>query len=137
MKISHLLLPVVLLFSTAGFAQSSPQIVAQVSLLNQNSATRPTSLFTPVTSGVYRISSYMVASRGTKSVWSLSFGWTDEHRPAAVTDLFVPNNTTLSDSNTLVVRAIAGTPIYYKVNRITSSTITYDLFITVEQLESD
>lgn len=139
MKTARLLIVLlIVLVSVAAFGQS-PVIVAQVSVLNQNSRIPPTILVTPVTSGIYRISVYMVASKISTSHWSLGLSWTDEVQDQNTPHFWVqvPANVFSTYSHaTQIVRAVAGKPINYSVAG-NARGVTYNLFITVEQLESD
>jgi hypothetical protein len=138
MKIARLLvLSLIVLPSAAAVGQSSPIIVVQLSLLNQYRIT-PTTLFTPTTGGVYRISTYMSRRRGpiNTGAWEMGLAWKDGNNAEGADPGYI-NNTISGSANTTVIRVSAGTPIHYSVHPIAEPTFNYDLYITVEQLESD
>ncbi|MBA3913083.1 MAG: hypothetical protein H0X25_04330 [Acidobacteriales bacterium] len=131
----------IVLASGAALALSSPQIVAQASLLNQNSKIVGAPLFTPTTNGAYRVSAYLVvAAFQSQKVWALQINWIDdvqrEQTPSGW--LQAPSSAMLLNGQaTTIVRAIAGQPITFNVWPMNQPKTSYDLFITVEQLESD
>jgi hypothetical protein len=140
MKLARLLVcSLIVLASAAAFAQSSPQIVAQVSLQNQSADIPRTVLVTPTASGIYRITAYFVSgSNSATGGWGLRLHWKDEDggriTPIRWADL---GRLTHVISVTYTVRSITGQPIQFSVNGFDSPNFSYNLFITVEQLESD
>lgn len=127
------------LVSVAAFGQS-PVIVAQVSLRNQGQAIGPTPLLTPPTTGVYRVSAYISSSNAPSTgYWSLHIKWVDENalRKSPRHWIEVGTSVLKYSQGTLIVRAVAGQPIKYDVDQSGPPDFDYNLFITVEQLESD
>jgi hypothetical protein len=133
-------------------------IVAQVSVTGQTAAIPTTTLFTPASNGLYRISSYGVVTvpNGTFGQWDVQLNWTDDsgselcsnYQPCQLMEMwsdpvethfggamgnqgsFVPNTTT-------VVQVKAGVPVTYSVVADSNGNptgSTYELYITVEQL---
>ena len=133
----------------------APTIVARIALVNQTAAIPTTTLFTPTSDGLYRISAYgaittPVSPNGAN--WSVFFGWTDEagmegsgEPLVIIADFNTPQNAygvcTQGANGTqspagcvLVVRSLAGKPLTYSVTAEFAAGGTYELFITVEQL---
>jgi hypothetical protein len=115
-----------------------PRVVAKIDVLNQTGQISPTTLLTPRTSGMFRVSVYetMVAAGDGNSV---QINWTDEAGVQSAnvggTNFFTycvsqagppPCGTTLY--------AVGGTPIIYSTSA-DSNGGTYDLHIVVERLE--
>ncbi|HZQ68344.1 MAG TPA: hypothetical protein VFA68_07475 [Terriglobales bacterium] len=133
-----IVLCLIVLASASAFAQS-PVIVAQVTLLNQFGKIAPATLLNPTTNGVYRITGYMTVLPTDKKPlgkWDPSIVWDDE------TNIFQTfswevNPTQRTGQGVIVVRTLAGRPIVYYVNGGSATNFNYDLFITVEQLETD
>jgi hypothetical protein len=134
-----------LALTTAGFAQEArrasdgtcvvfPCVVATLSVTNQTAAVSETALFTPTTSGLFRVTYYMESSPILASVWGLQFKYADDLKVRS--EPVVRVNPGQSPSFSLMFRDVAGQPITYAVTQIKSSPDAYyDLFITVEQLQ--
>jgi hypothetical protein len=142
MKIARLLiLSLIVLASPAVFAQSFPQVVAQVSLLNQTQPIRQTVLVTPTTTGLFRISVYMSAGGGPENGgnWAFTLNWVDDqgllrHPLSSV----VLQSEGSYVTTTQVIRSAKDQPIRYAVpDSGHVPEFAYDLCVTVEQLESD
>lgn len=108
MRIARLLLlSLTVLASAAAFGQSA-QIVAQVKLLNQSSRIPWTTLLTPSTNGLFRVSAYLVGSNNAKSGdWTLNLMWTDEVKRQSTPDFLEVPFTSLHSQGTETVRALA------------------------------
>jgi hypothetical protein len=127
----------------------SPVIVARVALLGQTATIPTTTLFTPKVSGLFRISAYLaMTTQGTTGgVWTFQVGWTDEAGAEAPTEvpLYVTDNQrppnafawgqNISGEQTVILRAIANTPVTYTVFGDASAGGAYEVFITAERLE--
>jgi hypothetical protein len=122
-------------------------IVAQVTSLNQFGGIAPTTLLTPATNGVYRVSAYMteLLTKKLSGSYSLNVGWVDESghvqfTPATWVTLPAQGGTVGAGyrfaSGTAIIRGVAGKPISYTVQGF-APNFNYNLFITVEQLEID
>jgi hypothetical protein len=114
---------------------TGPNVVAQVALTGQTQPIPQTTLLTPQTNGLYRVSVYMASSSSSGSWPLLVLYWTDDVGPQQCGN----ECSLLSNFNvgtTFIVRAIAGSSISYSVGPITQGQTleTYNLFITVEQL---
>ena len=122
----------VLALSLTGFAQAEcaafPCVVASVALTDQTTPAE-VPIFTPTESGLFRISFYFI--QGAR--WILGFDWTDGHRLQSFKWYQGPVNQPIGTS--LVVRGVAGRPLSYRVRKSQDNQGTYDLFITVEQLQ--
>jgi len=136
MKLFRLLVLVVLGLSAGAFAQCAafPCVVASVSLPSQHQTIPFTPLLTPATSGVYRISVYMTSAFANGGTWSAEFNWRDDRHPS-LTKVQIPGLGEAYSQTTTIVRAVAGYAIGYQVNESNSPQFSYDLFITVEQLQ--
>ncbi len=106
------------------------QIVASQSFLSQTSAIAATTLLTPPSGKVYRISAYITVTAGSGSV-SGKLRWTDNAGAQ-----FNGNNNALNapspSTPTLTIFATSAGPI--TVETSISGTVTYDLLVTVEEL---
>jgi hypothetical protein len=139
MKLASLFaLSLVLLASVAALGQSFPKVVAQDSVLDQSENIEGRTLLTPTKSGVYRVSVYL-AGGATEPAgkWKARVHWTDEKGGRSTPRDWAILAKSQLVSATQIIRAIAGRPIVYFVGRTDSADFTYNLFITVEQLESD
>jgi hypothetical protein len=123
------------LSASAQTCTTFPCVVASVSLTNQSQRIAPTPIFTPPASGVFRVSAYMSASTGPKNAeWELFVSWTDDlGLKFSVLDARENGFNDLS----LVVQAVGGQPLLYQTGHTRGGLreMTYNLFITVEQLE--
>ena len=138
----RLLLSIFLVVSCVrGFAQqpnrqnascsSFPCIVASISLVNQSMSVSQVPIYTPATSGVFRVSYYFEAdAQGIGGEWSLNFGWTDDLRPENDHGgvIVYPGQYV---SYVLPVRDLGGHPITYSVMGNTGS---YNLYVVMEQV---
>jgi hypothetical protein len=138
----------VILFSltSIGFAQSSnsrgepatcttlPCEVASVNLTAQTAAIPPTIIFTPTTSGLYRISAYLSTSATTGSVWKYAVTWTDDEK--ARNSGAMPVGPGAFGAFSATVQSVGGKAISYSVGAGAgnSPASTFNLVITVEQL---
>ena len=137
---------------------TTPAIFVQVTLNGQTGPIAPTTLFTPPSDGLYRISSYGVVTtpNATYGLWDVQLNWTDESGAELCSSFLAcalmqltsdPVETHFggqvglqgpyTPNNTAVIRVKAGTSVTYSVVADPSgnpSGSTYDLFITVEQL---
>jgi hypothetical protein len=130
-----------------------PRVVAQVVLKGQTAAIPTTTIFTPKSDGLYRISAYgvtTVPAPGNNGAWEVNFGWTDdagaeqnnlsnESEFPPVLNIFAYATPPGGASTlTFVAEDNAGMPLTYSVAPsqppYQNPTSTYALFITVEQL---
>ena len=130
-------LAILILFglSTSGFGQTGtlPCVVASLSLTDQTQSVSKVPIFTSGVSGLFRVSFYLDSSRIRGSVWYLDFNWTDDLRPRRIGS-YIANAGTETFTQ-FPIRAVAGQPITYTVTEQTNIQASYDLFITVEQLQ--
>ncbi len=124
-----------------------PVIVAQGSLVNQTASIPMTTILTPATSGLFRISVYGIptATDGSYSTtFPMDLYYSDDSGPYDKIFTFLAvhtgcnlspaaGNTSINCNYTSVFRAVAGVPIQYDVQ--VSGQVTYDLFFTVERLQ--
>jgi|HubBroStandDraft_2_1064218.scaffolds.fasta_scaffold170402_2 hypothetical protein len=122
-----------------------PTIVAQVALTAQTASIPTTTLITPKQSGLYRLSAYAVptATVGESEVLFF-FVYADNAGPETLFFPVLANNQTgcvgqpgaSPDCSFIsVVRDNAGVPLTFSATVPQGSDLTYDLFITVEQLQ--
>jgi hypothetical protein len=137
--------------STIGSAQNNPTkdfrirrffptIVAQVALTGQTASIPKTTLLTPKRNGLYRISLYAVptATVGESAV-DFQFMYGDDAGQEFITFSILANSVIGCVGNgcsfTSIARDNAGVPLTFYAAVPSDSQITYDLFITVEQLQ--
>lgn len=137
--------------SEAAVVSHSPQIVANVALMNQSAPSIPlTILFTPTKAGLYRITTYATVTQpgplgGSRNEY---FSWTDDAGAEAtgglaIYDNAVPPNAFMdAEGNNapgavMTIQAVAGKPVQYQViGSITPPPVsTYSLYITAERLQ--
>lgn len=140
-----LLMMILLGFCVCGFGQTptvggSPTIVAQVSLTDQTSPIPITTLVTPSSDALYRVTAYFLMTKFDQSGshWCLTTGWTDDVRRRVKT-VYIDSsaNQGLPTWVSLIVspRDKAGVPLTYQVNLCAGLVPNaYNLYITVEQL---
>jgi hypothetical protein len=135
---------------------ASPQIVARCKLVNQTAPIPTTTIFTPLQTGLYRLSVYatVLNSGVTGSQWNFDLTWTDDQGQQNIPsllwsyDLNPPGqfwqgqNLTVSSSPVpvggpaTVFEAKAGTSITYSVTLAGETDGTaYSLYYTLERLE--
>ena len=129
--------------STSGL--QSPRIVSKGALLNQAAPLPMTGLFTPATTGLYRLSVYATmttADTSSNSTYTYSLDWTDmwgdNQAPILVgNDNFQGYfNGRSQQTGVLVFQAEAGTHVNYYVSQqgLPDSSV-YAIFWTVERLQ--
>lgn len=117
--------------------QQYPIIIRQISLENQTVTSPLVHLFTPTTSGLYRLSGYMNASTQSSGSACPLFTWFDEvgsqlaifSGPAGICA-----TAGAEIAATAVVHARANEPVNLNTS-LEGFTGTYNVFITVEQLQ--
>jgi hypothetical protein len=133
--------------------RSLPKVVSKVAIKGRSTAIPQTTLVTPASNALYRVSAYGVVTvpNGNTAFWNLELNWTEEYGAENCyngTQQGVPCSLLTINSNwenygeyrwaqqTWVVRANAGTPLSYSMVDVGGATGSkYDLFLTVEQLE--
>jgi hypothetical protein len=132
----------VLLVNASGQNTSSPTIVAKIQLLNQTGVVSPTTIFTPSTTGMYRVSTVIVLTQANGTTDSNAYYWgqlsfnyvrtpgqADATYPLYVTKLSASSGVT-------VVMSSAGQPISFFTTSgggdITNTK--YNVYIEVEKL---
>jgi hypothetical protein len=127
----------------------TPTIVASRQLTGRTTMIPTTTLYTASATGLYRVSAYIsMTTPGTNGcAWYFNVGWTDDAGAEAVSNLenvrnnYVPPNDYGIGENaftqTMIVRAVAGSPITYTVpaTGCSGDNGTYELFITAERLQ--
>lgn len=141
MKQRLLLSIVLVVFCVNGFAQqtksqpgscpSFPCVVASISLTNQSMSVSQVPIYTPTTSGVFRITYYFEAeAQGIGGPWILTWSWRDDLRPQTSPPVSVQAGQFFNW--VLPLRDLGGHPITYS---ITGNTGSYSLYAIVEQLQ--
>jgi hypothetical protein len=129
--------------SVSGFGQqtknesapcaSYPCVVASISLPNQTVSVSQVPIYTPTTSGLFRVTYYMEAdTRGIGSNWTLAWNWRDDLKTEAPNRLYLEPGQYFNYD--FPVRALAGYPITYTVTNVGHGG-SYSLYATVEQLQ--
>jgi hypothetical protein len=125
----------------------TPEIVAVVDLLNQNSSIPLTTLYSVPEDGLYRISAYLAETRKGQGngYWSLTFGWNDEAGLEKSLPIQVQVGTTPPQSfaciypwscqQSISVKAKGGTDIQYAVKGAQELSGVYELHIVLEKME--
>ncbi len=129
----------VILWTCSAFAQS-PVIVANVSLLNQISTIFPTTLVTPSSDALYRITAYMEMTKTNTSNWSwcANFFFNDGLRKRGVGVEVETNSDNDVSSGVFVAADKAGVPLTYSVTDCSGTKRgkePFNLFFTIEQLQ--
>jgi hypothetical protein len=132
-----------LLKSDRGHGQSqesqSPVIIKRVFLENQTTSPGAVTLFTPTSSGLYRVTAYADFTPANSGVLCTIVAWSDEAGAQAATINFGANGCALGGSNgagggSSIVHALAHQPVSLTVFLEDGFNGTYNLFVTVEQL---
>jgi hypothetical protein len=141
MKRCLVLLVFVIGMNVSGFAQCSafPCVVATVTLTDQSKKIPVTSIYTPPTSGVFRVNAYMSATTGNNGgeYWQLTLQWADEiGSQQGYTAAFTGSNNAATAA--FVVRDLGGSSISYATtfnHQGGTEPLKYNVFIVIEQLE--
>ena len=110
---------------------SLPCIVASVSLINQTESVYQAPIYTPPTTGLFRISYYEINGQHGFGVWTLTWNWTDDLKDQAFGPFELQPGEYFNDG-VPGMRVLGGHPITYTV---TGSGGSYDVFAIVEQLQ--
>jgi hypothetical protein len=137
--------------ASAPTSYASPQIVARGKLANQTAPIPTTTIFTPVQTGLYRLSVYATISKADSnsgSDWLYSMEYADDSGPQALSQLLYGYNNTpgqftlysqfFNDAGgpTVTFEAKAGTPITYGVAlQGPPDDSAYSLYYALERLE--
>jgi hypothetical protein len=140
--------------STGANTIASPVIVAKKKLPNQSATIPTTTIFTPVKTGLYRLSVYATIVVNNQQYGGASYfnlAWTDDSGPQALNSVLVSdaqypgqfyqnfNNWgypgLLMGGPGITFEAVAGQPITYSVTSTGVGGSTYSLYYTLEQLE--
>lgn len=112
-----------------------PNTVATKTFLAQTSSLVNAVVFTPTVAGLFRVSGYLEASSGTVGP-AVTINWTDDNRSqtggaviSQITAGFQWNG-----GSPVTIRVAANTNILVSVS-LGSGTLTYDLYVVVEQME--
>jgi hypothetical protein len=123
----------------------SAVIVAKVALTNQTTTIPQTVIFTPLQSGLYRVSPYMaLMTSPVTCCWNFDFFWTDEGGTrTASTMMTLGNNSCCGyglDSistdvpGSFTFRAVAGQPVSYDISGGGADAGPYELYLVIERL---
>lgn len=134
-----LLLAVLSITASISQAQLTPIIVARVNKPSQTAPIGTTTIYTPIASGMFRMSVYMelaIADPSSFSSWSMGANWTDDVEGVGTGGLIVLANSGMSSlSGSVLIRAVAGTPITYFVDLGGApDNSAYSLYIVLERL---
>jgi len=109
---------------------SLPCIVASISLPNQTESVYQVPIYTPTTTGFFRISYYEEDPSGV-GFWTFTWNWTDDSKYQAFGPFTIQPGEYFNDG-VPGMRVLAGHPITYTV---TGHGGSYNLFAIVEQLQ--
>jgi len=121
-----------------------PSIVAHAKLTNQTATIPATTILTPKTTGLYRLSIYQTlttANPASQSCWEIILNWTDDAgaEEAEVNCDFgsqTPPQAYVYSPQVLTFEVTAGSPLTYSVAQFGGSDGTaYSLYYTLERLE--
>lgn len=114
---------------------SAPAVVATIALYNQTGNVPTTTLFTPVTNGLYRFTAYMAetVAGGTGGAWSLEVNWDDFRGQQGMPVELGCNQVDEAPVTSVSGEVQAGQPITYNVGGDNASG-TYEVLLTVERL---
>jgi hypothetical protein len=141
-----LLTALLVALATSGFSQAAknessscssfPCIVASVSLTNQSTPAREVVIYTPPTSGLFRVAYYEVVAPGTGSGWMFTWQWTDDFQEETFGP-FQLDPGYYFNAGIQGMRVSGGHPITYTVTPVigTKGLEVYNFFATVEQLQ--
>jgi hypothetical protein len=134
--------------STPTTSYASPQIVAKGKLPNQTAPIPTTTIFTPVQTGLYRLSVYATISSAdpnSKAYWDYSYSWTDDAGVQSQRGFLIGTSLILGQFAFLDVNlgapsmpfeAKAGTPITHNMTQYNGpDNSAYSLYYTLERLE--
>jgi hypothetical protein len=111
---------------------SFPCIVASIALTSQSMSVSEVPIYTPTTSGVFRVTYYFEAdAQAIGGSWLLTWSWTDDLKPQKIPPVMVQPGEYFS--YVLPIRDLASHPIAYSVMGHTGGS--YNLFATVEQVQ--
>ena len=126
-------LALVLLLSTVCFA-APVNVVAKLKYLSQSTSITPTSLIN-VPNGLYRVTVLSVSLQsGGSTVWAFNLNWSDDSKGQNIV-CSLPTLQGQIGNCTFLVNAVPATPLTFSVDQGASPMMTYDFFITVEQLQ--
>jgi hypothetical protein len=117
---------------------ASANVVAQVALTNQTTNIPLTTLLTPQTTGLYRVSGYMGCSGNALNAAEFELSWTGPAGSANLSTLGAVSNCAGDGATTwnYTVADTKGSPLSYEVGgAITFPPFSYNIFFTVERLE--
>lgn len=107
-------------------------VLSNASLTGQTSAISTTNLFTPPSTGTYRVSFYVVTTAGT--VYSLqgTIGWTDDDQAQTATTSMLTNTVGGYTQASFFIEATSGNAVSFSV--ALTGTATYNVYVVAERL---
>ena len=112
-------------------AAKVPNIVYEQEFVAENSSLGQLTIFTPLSSGLFRVSYYAKVVNGSGSALDLNVGWTDDSSNRGQGDTVGIGNFL---EHSYIIRVISSTDITISANKNSSGFINYDLFVRVEEL---
>lgn len=138
MKKSILTLLTVILLGSISLAQRQVEVVAEVGLTNQT-GTMSRTLFTPATSGVFRVN-FMIQCTGgdiqNSSALVPTLDWVDGNGPEFYPGFFgVPDGAPMPPySFVFIIKAKGGRPIVWGIQEQPQDTSTYNVYLALERI---
>jgi hypothetical protein len=131
------LLLLLLVSCRISFAQRNdfPVVVARVKLTGQTEPIQRTLVFTPKSTGMFRVTAALTETIPANSDrWNARLTWSDVTGYEA-TIASVDTRDVLTDARAIPFLAKAGTPVRFSVDSEFGTNVgTYDLFIVIERL---
>ena len=127
----------------------SPVVVAKGKLFNQTTSITTTTLFTPASTGLYRLTVYATVSSADQSSfqgWNYVLTWADDAGAESSNNILAVNanatppnawgsSTFLSPGCVSTFEAIANSPVTYSFEQTGPSSTAISLYWVVERLE--
>jgi hypothetical protein len=110
--------------------------LGSLSFTGETAAIPATTLFTPLTSGLFRVNFYTTATSGTTCTLPCIVGnvnWQDEN--GAQTFALGNPGVNAVYANSVVIHTVGGQPIRFSMTYAAGTNLTYEAFVTLERLQ--
>ena len=141
---SLLVLLTMLIACTFASARTAPRIVKIVHLKNQTGQIGPITLYTPQKAGLFRLSTFLLATigNGSDGLMCESFGFTDSVGPGTEINACLGSQTKGdANSGALIVESVGGAPITLRTFSVsgfgTTAGLFYNVDVVVEELPDE
>jgi hypothetical protein len=129
---------------------STPTIVKKVILANQTAPIPTTTIFTPASNGLFRVSVYMTQvvpmQYNDAGTWLYNLNWTDDAGPESGSAMPIIQMYSAqvppqaygtfdgSQGNVIILEGVAGKPVTFSISLSGDTGGTYSAYFTVERL---